>query len=50
MTIFFLVEDEDAPPQLAKLKLKKFYHDKESEEVLKVCRMTPEHLVPDPAS
>ncbi|KAG0208543.1 hypothetical protein BGX28_000547 [Mortierella sp. GBA30] len=32
------MEDEDAPPKLAKLKLKKFYHDKESEEVLKVFR------------
>ncbi|CAO3570931.1 unnamed protein product [Mortierella alpina] len=32
------MEDEDAPPQLAKLKLKKFYHDKESEEVLKMFR------------
>ncbi|KAF9570012.1 hypothetical protein EC968_002326 [Mortierella alpina] len=32
------MEDEDAPPQLAKLKLKKFYHDKESEEVLKIFR------------
>ncbi|KAF9959805.1 hypothetical protein BGZ72_008723 [Mortierella alpina] len=32
------LEDEDAPPQLAKLKLKKFYHDKESEEVLKIFR------------
>ncbi|KAG0380857.1 hypothetical protein BGX24_004067 [Mortierella sp. AD032] len=29
------MEDENAPPKLAKLKLKKFYHDKESEEVLK---------------
>ncbi|KAG0003447.1 hypothetical protein BGZ65_001691 [Modicella reniformis] len=32
------MEDEDAPPKLAKLKLKKFYHDKESEEVLKLFR------------
>lgn len=31
-----IVEDETGPPKLAKLKLKKFYHDKESEEVLKV--------------
>lgn len=31
-----VVEDETGPPKLAKLKLKKFYHDKESEEVLKV--------------
>ncbi|KAF9943409.1 hypothetical protein BGZ67_000089 [Mortierella alpina] len=34
-TVNFDGENEDAPPQLAKLKLKKFYHDKESEEVLK---------------
>ncbi|KAI1317750.1 hypothetical protein EDD11_007924 [Mortierella claussenii] len=32
------MEDEDGPPKLAKLKLKKFYHDKESEEVLKFFR------------
>ncbi|KAF9124745.1 hypothetical protein BGW39_007927 [Mortierella sp. 14UC] len=32
------MEDESAPPKLAKLKLKKFYHDKESEEVLKMFR------------
>ncbi|KAK3845650.1 MAG: hypothetical protein J3R72DRAFT_19505 [Linnemannia gamsii] len=32
------MEDENAPPKLAKLKLKKFYHDKESEEVLKMFR------------
>jgi hypothetical protein len=31
-----IVEDEDAPPALAKLRLKDFYHDKESEEVLRV--------------
>jgi hypothetical protein len=30
------VEDEDAPPALAKLRLKRFYHDKESQEMLKV--------------
>ncbi|KAF8929872.1 hypothetical protein BGZ58_008622 [Dissophora ornata] len=35
MTSLNDLEDEDAPPKLAKLKLKKFYHDKESEEVLK---------------
>ncbi|KAI7821723.1 hypothetical protein BC939DRAFT_202301 [Gamsiella multidivaricata] len=29
------LEEEDGPPKLAKLRLKKFYHDKESEEVLK---------------
>ncbi|KAG0080949.1 hypothetical protein BGZ90_010715 [Linnemannia elongata] len=33
-----IVEDETGPPKLAKLKLKKFYHDKESEEVLKMFR------------
>ncbi|KAF9339427.1 hypothetical protein BGZ91_005920 [Linnemannia elongata] len=32
------MEDETGPPKLAKLKLKKFYHDKESEEVLKMFR------------
>ncbi|KAF9155935.1 hypothetical protein BG015_007966 [Linnemannia schmuckeri] len=32
------MEDENGPPKLAKLKLKKFYHDKESEEVLKMFR------------
>ncbi|KAG0247718.1 hypothetical protein BG011_001022, partial [Mortierella polycephala] len=32
------VEEEDNAPKLAKLKLKKFYHDKESEEVLKMFR------------
>lgn len=32
-----IVEDETGPPKLAKLRLKRFYHDKESEEVLKVC-------------
>ncbi|KAF9918981.1 hypothetical protein BX616_003501 [Lobosporangium transversale] len=32
------LEDEDAPPKIARLKLKKFYHDKESEEVLKLFR------------
>ncbi|KAF9434563.1 hypothetical protein BGZ76_007791 [Entomortierella beljakovae] len=32
------LEDEDAPPKIAKLKLKQFYHDKESEEVLKLFR------------
>ncbi|KAG0301437.1 hypothetical protein BGZ98_008359 [Dissophora globulifera] len=38
MTALTDLEDEDAPPKLAKLKLKKFYHDKESEEVLKLFR------------
>ncbi|KAI8602941.1 hypothetical protein EDD21DRAFT_442455 [Dissophora ornata] len=38
MTSLNDLEDEDAPPKLAKLKLKKFYHDKESEEVLKQFR------------
>ncbi|KAF9170295.1 hypothetical protein BGX20_009161 [Mortierella sp. AD010] len=33
-----LLEDEDAPPKIAKLRLKQFYHDKESEEVLKLFR------------
>ncbi|KAG0200693.1 hypothetical protein BGX33_010838 [Mortierella sp. NVP41] len=32
------MEDENGPPKLAKLRLKKFYHDKESEEVLKLFR------------
>ncbi|KAF9137073.1 hypothetical protein BGX30_010581 [Mortierella sp. GBA39] len=32
------MEDETGPPKLAKLKLKTFYHDKESEEVLKMFR------------
>ncbi|KAF9927756.1 hypothetical protein FBU30_002873 [Linnemannia zychae] len=32
------MEDESGPPKLAKLRLKKFYHDKESEEVLKMFR------------
>ena len=34
--MIIIVEDETGPPKLARLKLKKFYHDKESEEVLKV--------------
>ncbi|KAF9104622.1 hypothetical protein BGX27_010008 [Mortierella sp. AM989] len=33
-----MLEDEDAPPKIAKLRLKQFYHDKESEEVLKLFR------------
>ncbi|KAF8982662.1 hypothetical protein BGZ46_000845 [Entomortierella lignicola] len=33
-----LVEDEDTQPKIAKLRLKQFYHDKESEEVLKLFR------------
>ncbi|KAF8948749.1 hypothetical protein BGZ47_002722 [Haplosporangium gracile] len=37
-SIFRNLEDENGPPKLAKLKLKKFYHDKESEEVLKMFR------------
>ncbi|KAG0233707.1 hypothetical protein BGW42_007293 [Actinomortierella wolfii] len=32
------VEEEENVPQVAKLKLKKFYHDRESEEVLKLFR------------
>lgn len=32
------MEDETGPPKLAKLRLKRFYHDKESEEVLKMFR------------
>ncbi|KAG0223212.1 hypothetical protein BGX31_008640 [Mortierella sp. GBA43] len=32
------MEDEDAPPALAKLRLKRFYHDKESQEMLKGFR------------
>ncbi|KAF9203050.1 hypothetical protein BGZ49_006861 [Haplosporangium sp. Z 27] len=33
-----LIEDEDTQPKIAKLRLKQFYHDKESEEVLKLFR------------
>ncbi|KAG0252295.1 hypothetical protein DFQ27_008160 [Actinomortierella ambigua] len=32
------MEQDEVVPQVAKLKLKKFYHDKESEEVLKLFR------------